>query len=95
MNTGLTSWTSSESVAGRYSVRNGVRSRSTLPVYKMEIPDGMYTLDLTKANPQQQEYLVLGSMRVIPSQEVSMLEDFIPIISGIMDGPTPYLPPPV
>ena len=94
VNTGLTSWTSSESAAGMYSVRNGVRSRSTLPVYKMEIPDGMYTLDLTKANPQQQEYLVLGSMRVIPSQEVSMLEDFIPIISGIMDGPTPYLPPP-
>lgn len=91
VNTGLTSWTSDSRVAGFYSVRNALATKTTPTIYKMEVPDGIYAYDLTKANPQQKEYLVLGTMRVTPAQEMSMLEG-IPTMSGVLDGPTPYLP---
>ena len=80
MATGLSSWTANQRVAEAYAIRNGGA------VQAMQVPKGIYAYDLTQVNPQQQEYLVLGTERVVENVAGTGLA---PVARGVLDAPTP------
>lgn len=86
INTGLTSWTPDKDVAGAYAIRNKGH------IYQMKVPEDIYTLDLTEANPRQKEHLVLGTMRTVARKEPDY--EGLRVIGGVLDGPTPYIQAP-
>lgn len=84
--TGLSSWTTDKNVAEIYAMRNGGE------LLQMQVPQGLYAYQLQN-NSSQAEYLILGTYRAV---ETGIADGGLaPVTKGILDGPTPYINPPI
>lgn len=81
---GLSSYTTNRRVAELYALRNGG------PLYSVKVPREAYGLALKDANPQQNEYLVLGMPQVGPAESG---DGPALTVHGHMTGGTPLVTP--
>lgn len=84
--TGLYSWTPLRKVAELYAVRNGLKGSKVIK--EATVPKEVLRYSLTEANPQQQEFLLMGEMNIHSAEQSGAYT----IQKGSLTSPVEYLP---